>query len=520
MAKQGTTNSGLRESLIVDSGNIFIYFKAFAIFIPTKCRSKAINGIAMIILMVLFFSERCVVLQGRKQFRWAGWNCGYQKDGQTLFKALCQKESFQKLVTTTTPQSPTNSEQIKSPRLDTQCAVFGVSLSGDDWLSRHSNVDSASTCHNDCLNTRGCNVWTWRSDSKLCYLKNKDAAVVKDVLAVSGTTSTKQGCNRDILQSSSISQPTKVEYCSCKTVSHDVVSGYIDPRALPEADDLSNLGRFIRHNACPNGQVLTCSDVPSHVSSNQDFAPKTSNITQCLVHDVRLTVGGHVGVIPHVDSAETCHNYCLIHKECAYWTWRGETLDRKCFMLPHEGRLVRRQGSSSGTVTRDQGCDHKIVSPEPEAAQYREDSEIECECERDSNTNDIDYVGLGLIDPRSVPEEADDSNTTPSPSGRIVNINKDDGEINCLKKCSVHCPNGWKPVCPSTFEEPKHHNNVVASNNNFNDGPKLFTGTLGQFPIGEEYARPRNIPKRELGTEEKKSDHSAVSFPQAEVISY
>merc|ERR1719284_1210926 len=75
------------------------------------------------------------------------------------------------------------------------------------------------------------------------------------------------------LQSSSISQPTKVEYCSCKTVSHDVVSGYIDPRALPEADDLSNLGRFIRHNACPNGQVLTCSDVPSHVSSNQDFAP-------------------------------------------------------------------------------------------------------------------------------------------------------------------------------------------------------------------------------------------------------
>ena len=60
--------------------------------------------------MVLFFSERCVVLQGRKQFRWAGWNCGYQKDGQTLFKALCQKESFQKLETTTTPQSPTNSD--------------------------------------------------------------------------------------------------------------------------------------------------------------------------------------------------------------------------------------------------------------------------------------------------------------------------------------------------------------------------------------------------------------------------
>ena len=39
------------------------------------------------------FSFSCSSLQGRKMRRWAGWNCGYTKDGNVKFKALCMKEN-------------------------------------------------------------------------------------------------------------------------------------------------------------------------------------------------------------------------------------------------------------------------------------------------------------------------------------------------------------------------------------------------------------------------------------------
>ena len=417
-------------------------------------------------------------------FHWAGWNCGYQKDGKTLFKALCQKENILSVSTS----SPVETEVVdaKLREDDSKCSVFGVSLTGEDWLSRHSNVTTAGQCHQDCLDTNFCRFWTWRSDSKLCYLKTDDGPVVKDVLAVSGTTSARQGCRRSILDTSSSSQVTKVEYCSCKTESHDLVSGYIDPRSLPSSsvvEDPSKLGRLIRHNACPHGQVLSCTDDPQDV-----VQIVRTNITDCLMYDVRLTVGGHVGVERYVPTAQTCHNYCLARPGCVYWTWRGETPERKCFMLPRETRLVRRQGSASGTVARDRRCDHVLEREIPET---REDPDT-CDCQLDT---EYDLVGSGLIDPRILPGGAsnnkddipDYDTTIPEVSGRIVNTHTD------------KCPPGYKKVC----YEPK--TNIIK---NQDQGPKLFTSSLGLPELGEGWSRQRDVPRRDTQTD------SAVSFPQ------
>ena len=375
-------------------------------------------------------------------------------------------------------QSPDHDQGVTD-----RCLVTGVSLTGEDWLSRHSNVSSPAQCHQDCLLTKHCRYWTWRHDSWLCYLKSNDGPVVKDVLSVSGTTAPNQGCRRSIFSSpeETISE-TKVEYCHCVSVSHDLVSGYIDPRALPSSQvgdsaDPSKLGRLIRHNACPPGQQLTCSPTDNDLSVS-----RVSNITECLVYDVRMTVGGHVGVIAHVSDVTTCHSYCLAKPECHYWTWRGETADRKCFLLPRETRVVRRQGSASGTVSRDLGCARPLVTREPE---YREDTGVggvaQCDCVLDS---DQDLVGSGLIDPRHLP-------SSPSVSGRIVNSSK--------------CPAGYTPVC---YEPKTVYEDDIAA--------------LG-LPYGAaDTGEARNVPRRQIESnddvhsivEEKDNSAVAVSFPQ------
>ena len=116
------------------------------------------------------------------------------------------------VTSNTTDQQPTVSAQYKSPDQEAtdRCVVKGVSLTGEDWISRHSNVSSAAHCHQDCLLTKHCRYWTWRQDSKLCYLKPNDGPVVKDVLSVSGTTSPGHGCRRNILPAEE-STCTKVE---------------------------------------------------------------------------------------------------------------------------------------------------------------------------------------------------------------------------------------------------------------------------------------------------------------------
>ena len=140
-------------------------------------------------------------------------------------------------------------------------------------------------------------------------------------------------------------------------------------------NDQSKLGRLIRHNACPPGQKLTCSNTDNDVP-----ASRVSNITEYLVHDIRMSVGGHVGVTAHVPDVNTCHNYCLAKSDCLYWTWRGETSDNKSFLLPRETRVVRRQGSASGSVSRDLNCARPLplVSIGPK---YREEAGVtQCDC--------------------------------------------------------------------------------------------------------------------------------------------
>ena len=451
------------------------------------------------------FSDRCVILQGRKMMRWAGWNCGYTKDGNVKFKALCMKEnrlsigsgnadSFPMVAAFKDAIAAGESPDTRGQEEDTKCTVFGASLTGNDWMSQHSNVISAAFCHENCLKTKFCRFWTWRSDSKLCYLKNDDGPIVKDNFAVSGTTITRLECNRPLSDSHIITQDTR---CSCKTASLDVVSGYIDPRTIgiEKQNDKTELrlGRLIRHSACPSGQTFVCED--KTILETRHPRP---NITECLVNDVRLTVGGHVGVVTDVESGESCHNLCVESPECVYWTWRGETPNNKCFLLPRETRMVRSQGSASGTVTHSLGCDHTLS---PATAQTREQLEV-CVCTLDRTQ---DLVGSGLIDPRLLPEEG---------SGRIVNENK--------------CPPGYSRTCyiTKTGERDPEYEEYLTDNLDYEEyvadslsppksdsGLKKFDWSQGSQDGGSLWVEGRQLDKIQVPRSTDQGG-SKVSFPQ------
>ena len=127
------------------------------------------------------------------------------------------------------------------------------------------------------------------------------------------------------------------------------------------------LGRLIHQGACPLGQKLDCVAGNELGEVIEAKSPPVSlarpNITDCLVHDVRLSVREHVGVVEGVASAPSCHAHCLqaARQGCTHWTWRGDTQQKKCFLLPAEGRLVRSQGASAGTTRPDMGCQHTII---------------------------------------------------------------------------------------------------------------------------------------------------------------
>jgi len=434
--------------------------------------------------------EKCTILWTKKNFAWADWNCSYKKDHHTSFKALCQKKHFEEEI----EDKIVSTLDISEFRSDSQCTVNSVSLRGEDWLERIDQVSASELCHKQCLDTPRCQFWTWRSDSNICYLRTTDGPVTTDKLAVSGTTLASRGCHRSLE-----AKQSRAEHCTCKTVSHLVTDGYIDPRALPfdaegsgngDIDKNAHLGRLIIQSACPNGQTLSCTydeekeDKETSYNANEVEIIEAkgpvfkSNITDCLVNDVRLSVGGLISKVFNVQSSATCHAHCLATPGCTYWTWRGDTQDKKCFLKPSEGRTVRRHGAASGTVLRSLGCDHKIIHHNPQVAETRE--EVGCYCQREYNQ---DLVSSGLIDPRTVPIEIKDS---PQQLGRIVSFGVKE------KKCGL----GYRRVC--------------GGNQNRANGPKLFASGLPELDkLG--LVRERTIPKRELP---KEDDLSAVSFPE------
>ena len=452
------------------------------------------------------FSDRCVILQGRKMMRWAGWNCGYTKDGNVKFKALCMKENQLRVSSSNAGSSPevaafkeivtageTSDTRVREE--ENKCALYGASLTGNNWMSQHSNVLSAAFCHENCLKTRFCRFWTWRSDSRLCYLKNEDGPIVKDNFSVSGTTINRLGCNRPLTEKHQFNQQSG---CSCKTDSLDIVSGYIDPRTVGDDKEETELrlGRVIRHSACPPRQTLVCDD--NIIADTRGPRP---NITDCHMYDVRLTVGGHVGVTTNVESGEACHNLCLESPECVYWTWRGETPTKKCFLLPQETRMVRRQGSASGTVSHGLGCDHTII---PAPVQPRQELEV-CVCLR-NRTEDL--VGSGLIDPRLLPED------TGAASGRIVNEDK--------------CPPGFYRTCYITktgerdpdyedylADSPDYEEYPVASQPEMNteSGLKKFDWNQGSEGAASLWSEGRQLDKIQVPRSTDQGG-SRVSFPQ------
>ena len=421
------------------------------------------------------FSDRCVVLNQARHWGWTGWNCGYKNDGETEVRALCEKDPASQASTL----RPELKSKVESPAEKPRCEVRGVSLTGDDWISRHREVNSSSQCRSDCLNTYHCNYWTWRSDSRLCYLKTEDGPVVEDVFSVSGTTSPAQGCHSKLLDllTSSVSSPV-VEYCKCVSVSHDLVAGYIDPRAIPthEKTNYDNLGRLIVTRACPLGQLLSCTDDDDTLPEVVEAKAPQPNITDCLVYDVRLSVGGLLSKVLDVPDAPTCHAHCLATPDCQYWTWRGDTPAKKCFLLPHEGRMVRRQRAASGTVKAELGCRHNIL----QRVEAREEEEI-CHCQPDQQ---FDLVSTGLIDPRLLP------------SGRIVNTHT---EI---------CPPGHNRVChgPKTTLQTEPTLTEWTEDTEDSDGPKLWSAG-----VSSSSSAGRNIPKRET---EVNPVESSVNFPQ------
>jgi len=429
-----------------------------------------------------YFNERCTILWNKRDFAWADWNCGNKKDQQTEFKALCQKENSEN----TTEKNIVKADETSEFKSDDQCSVSSVSLRGENWLGRVDQVKSSEECHQQCLDLQSCQFWTWRQDSDICYLRATDGPVTKDYLAISGTTSAARGCRHSLG-----SKQSRVEHCSCVSVSHLVTDGYIDPRSLPFQEEGSgdyekdaHLGRLIIQSACPSGQHLSCSD---DVNNNTDndveiieakapaYEPK-SNITECLVNDVRLSVGGLISKVLNVQNSATCHAHCLATQGCTYWTWRGDTADKKCFLKPSEGRTVRRHGAASGTVLRSLGCDHKIIHHIVEVPETRE--ETGCYCQKEYQE---DLVSSGIIDPRHLPfeEKADEE---PHKFGRIVSFGVKEN------KCGL----GYKRICGSQQA----------------NGPKLFNSGLPQF---QGLVRERTIPKRELS---KDNHSSGISFPE------
>jgi len=400
---------------------------------------------------VLNINKRCTFLWGKENFAWADGNCGSKRDQRIPVKALCQKEL--NAVISAKETDLTNPTEFESDfkRQKDHCTVENFSLVGENWIRRINEIHSSESCHQECLEFAACRFWTWRRDSKLCYMKSADGPVIADKLAISGTTSSVQGCNHSLLENK---QP-RIEYCSCKQVSqtqhgHLVTDGYIDPRSLYDFQEEGsgslpenkNLGRLIVQSVCPENQVLTCEDEQEKVIEKEVRGAK-SNITDCLVNDVRLSVGGLISKIFDVQNPETCHAHCLATPGCAYWTWRGDTLTKKCFLKPNEGRTIRRQGAAAGTVLRNLGCDHKIINYIPTVSEKQ--NEEYCHCEENLEE---DLVSQGLINPRTLPLQE-------IGLGRIVGTNNNE------------CPIGYKKVCPTK-------KNIIRK-------PKLFTGGLSIF---------------------------------------
>ena len=249
-----------------------------------------------------------------------------------------------------------------------------------------------------------------------------------------------------------------VEHCTCKTESSLDLVSFSDPRSVAVGRAPASVP------TCPPGQKLSCTAVRP--------APR-SNITACLVHDVRLAVGGLLGKVGGVESGPACHALCLARPGCRYWTWRGDTRARKCFLLPRENRLVRRAMAAAGTVEPSLGCGAQLT----ETVQSREE---EMEKQGDCWCEPQDLVGSGLIDPRSLP------------LGRIVSWGAE------------QCEAGWSRVCSPAPSRQQTGPNLF--NSGLQPDKQEFeydyggSGLVGEWHIG-------GLPKREVDT-------VTVAFPK------
>ena len=358
----------------------------------------------------------CTGING-SSFKWENHDCTFNHG----YRPLCQKNI---------------NASIKEVKVEDEkhCVLEGVAVALTYWLGRHQNVKFTADCHALCLKNKFCRFWTLDKLNHLCYLKEEDSFVKVKSNFDSGTTLRSKGCNRPLNHHK---KESRIETCSCANQKLEVLSdGYLDPRSLPQktsdySETENSLGRLLSKSACPHGKTLVCTDDhdflilesknPVHHISNEYKKP---NITDCIVYDVRLAAGKAINTLYNVANSETCHVHCLTTAGCHYWTWRGELNTKVCFLLEKETRMVRRAGSTAGTVLPKYGCNSKLVRTEDE---YNNSDDNDCACKRD-NEDWISHLG---------------ARAGPIGTGRIVNLPSEDRTL---------CPLGYSRVCPGDNE--------------------------------------------------------------------
>jgi hypothetical protein len=405
----------------------------------------------------------CAFLNG--QFlHWEAGDCG-KRGG---YRALCERDRPGSAVKTPREEKEEVGDSLASGE---HCTVPGVRIVLDNWLTRLERINSTAECHAACLGATRCNFWTWNRVSRRCYMKEADGPVVKDETSESGTTLRTKGCQQELKTTENNSKRgSRIEYCSC-AASTDL--SYLNPRSLP-ADggaESEQLGRLIRYTACPFGQELVCTDddTKKPAAAVEAKAPPVSNITDCIVYDMKLSgdEGDAVlGRLRQVADAETCAAACLSATGCTYWTWRGDLPARTCLLLAAETAAQRRPGTASGTVRKELGCLLKIVSIQTQQQQqlkeqqqqYREDDDCTCELDpnnvllyarsailEEDNTAETEATSAVTTEAAGTEEEGSGTEEPAPPQGRIVNLelleSKSGGDD------EETCPSGYVRVC-------------------------------------------------------------------------
>jgi hypothetical protein len=159
---------------------------------------------------------------------------------------------------------------------------------------------------------------------------------------------------------------------------------------LNNNNDFEDDGINSRILECPDEHVNKCG-VPKNNNNNPDT--RLTKGEYCIDYDVEYDGGDQFKRINKVGNAEECRKLCVNEPACNYYTYKGTTNRKPCF-LKKTADWIPKLGSGSVSGTIDGLCKNQQVS------EY-----LFCECvELEPDYYDdtfIDLVETGLINPRS-----------------------------------------------------------------------------------------------------------------------